>query len=82
LAAIATRTLGDFLREARGDRAALDVVRAGGPAPSNLSAYERDLKLPRPQALKWLCEHYGVDFEQAMRLRSEAQLARDFRAAG
>jgi len=73
------QTLGDFLREARGDRSPTEIVRAGGPLPQNLYAIEKG-KIPGVKTLKWLCEHYGVSFDTALDLLQQSRRVRDLAA--
>lgn len=73
-------SLGTFLIEARGARKRLEVTRAGGPESPHLSRIERGERLPNVQTLKWLCDFYGVSFDEALHLLQAARLERDLAA--
>lgn len=73
-------TLGEFLRASRGTRSTLDVTRAGGPSSGNISHYETGNRLPSVPTLKWLCDHYGIAFDDALQLLQEARTKRDIEA--
>jgi transcriptional regulator with XRE-family HTH domain len=50
-------------------------MRAGGPV--NLHAYESGKRLPSAASLKWLCDYYGLPFEEALDLLQNARKIRD-----
>jgi transcriptional regulator with XRE-family HTH domain len=72
--------LAEFLREGRGGRPVLSVTRAGGPDRANLMRMEKGERLPSVPTLKWLCEYYGISFEQGLHLLQAARLERDLAA--